>query len=559
MENFKFFAPTAVLANYKPQELPEFAGNPMIAALPLSRSNDDLFDDMMCLPTFASEQRSLSDAGRMQKVVGLGNLLIPNLRHVRMARALDSLLRTGYLKRVPRTVETAERLQRIYDSEKLPNSAPGIAKIDNELSDLLMGPPGMGKTSSVKQFFSNIPQVIYHPDYNVYQVTYLHLEMPSDGASLHALAYGILHQLDRLFPQSDYYTKYTKRAQTAPALMISITKLLQNHYVGFVIADEIQNLTNAHAGKNKQTIMTELVTLCNRLGSPILFIGTNKAAQLFSLDARSSRRGVGHIEQWTRLDEFAPGTTGTNLDGRASVSDWDEFLSILWDFQWVKHPVPLDAAFSATMYNLCQGILDIAVKVFAAAQVRAIFDKTEKLTTELLVEAYEQDLQLVHPMLAALRGGHSRDLAQYPDLAPAGIKEMLDTAARRVRQKTSEAYSVKPTDSDFEARIATALAAGGIDEDAAIEAAQFVAEEGKASNLDEGVDRARRYVKTAHTHTPTLSKRAKAKSAPIEEIVYKPDDYRYAIALASKEKTSIYEQLQKLGMARPLGELLCLD
>ena len=241
------------------------------------------------------------------------------------------------------------------------------------------------------------------------------------------------------------------------------------------------------------------------------------------------------------------------------ASEWHEFLDVLWALQWVRRPVELDAALSATMYHLSQGVIDVAIKLFASAQVRAIFDKSEKLTQELLIEVYESEMQRLHPMLNALRNGEPQDLAQFADIAPVGIREMVNIAAKKVRIKTSDAYAIKPTDSVFTSSIATSLVAGGIDEDLALEAAEYVLEEGKAKNLDEGIEHARKFLKSFQTTRPSKSKRAKAGGTPSKVIEYKSDDYRNAIALAAKENTKVYEQLQKLGMAKPLGELLNID
>ncbi|WP_367185326.1 hypothetical protein [Rugamonas sp.] len=60
----------------------------------------------------------------------------------------------------------------------------------------------MGKTTMVKRFLAAYPQVIFHRESNVYQVTYLHVEMPSDGKSVKGLAHGILAELDRLIPNA---------------------------------------------------------------------------------------------------------------------------------------------------------------------------------------------------------------------------------------------------------------------------------------------------------------------------------------------------------------------
>ena len=48
-------------------------------------------------------------------------------------------------------------------------------------------------------------------------------------------------------------------------------------------------------------------------------------------------------------------------------------MGALWDYQWTKKEVPLTPEISDIMYEESQGIIDIAVKLYAMAQIRAIY------------------------------------------------------------------------------------------------------------------------------------------------------------------------------------------
>jgi len=94
-----------------------------------------------------------------------------------------------------------------------------------------------------------IPKVIYHEEYNLYQIPYLHVEMPSDGSSIKGLAHGILQKLDELIPGADYYSQYALKGKAgADTIMRSVARLMNLHLVGLHICDEVQNLTNATKG-----------------------------------------------------------------------------------------------------------------------------------------------------------------------------------------------------------------------------------------------------------------------------------------------------------------------
>jgi hypothetical protein len=283
-------SPGCVTAEYTSQRLPHYRGNPLIEALPPVLSEDQLIDVLMLLPEFSVEQRDWPSEERLQMLLTLQNFMVPMSRHIELIRAVDSMLRAGYVGRVPQTAAHAARFQAIYENQKAGLSfSQSSASRAAQISSLLIGMSGMGKTTTLARWCCHMPQVIYHPELNLYQVTYLHVEMPSDGSSVKGLAHAILHQLDRLIPGANYYKTYAGRGRPgADSLMRAVARLLHIHCVGLLIGDEVQNLANARKGS--QVLMTELVSACNELALPILFVGTNKAAKVFSQDFRLSRR-----------------------------------------------------------------------------------------------------------------------------------------------------------------------------------------------------------------------------------------------------------------------------
>jgi hypothetical protein len=210
------------------------------------------------------------------------------------------------------------------------------------------------------------------------------------------------------------------------------------------------------------------------------------------------------------------------------------------------------------MYYLSQGVIDIAIKLFASAQVKAILDRNECVTTNLLCDVYESELSLLHPMLDALREGNPAKLAQFPDIAPIGIADLVNSAVRKVRAQTSDAYGVKPSDPTFAESIAASLLSGGINEEAAVDAAAIVVATGKATNLKEGVQEAWKEVSGTKPKKAAKVGKGADKQAPLDEVEYEQDDYRRAEAQAKKQNTDVHLQLQRSEMALPLEELLDL-
>lgn len=540
--------PIMVDASYSKQRLPHFRGNPLIEALPPSLTDEQLFNLLTRRPEFDSSQREWMAYERILMIGTLSNFTVPLTRHFELARALDSMLRNGYVGRAPWTPEHAKRFRADYPLIKPDDLfVPRGSATPPQLSGLLMGVSGMGKTTIVDQCLSYLPKVIYHEKYNLYQVTRLHVEMPSDGSSIKGLAAGILHQLDQLIPGARYFETYSQRGRaSADTLMRSVARVLNSHCVGFIVADEIQNLTNSK--KSAQTVMTELVSACNDLGVPLLFIGTNKAAQVFSLNFRKSRRASGHgISEWPRLSESV---------ANDEVDEWRDFLEILWSFQWSKNPVPLDDELAHTMYHYSQGVIDVAIKIFASAQARAILDGTEKVTSTLLACVYNKEMKMLHPMIEALRSGNLEALLQFDDIAPVSVAEIMSSYARKSNIKLAEAYSVKATDKSFSPRLTTSLMSAGFSEEESAAVAAEIAEGPSTTTLADGVKEAIRRLEPVKRVRKTSVTKSLVDNESVENFDNRPCDYRRATALSKTRHTKVIVQMNALGMLQPLHELV---
>ncbi len=76
-------------------------------------------------------------------------------------------------------------------------------------------------------------------------------------------------------------------------------------------------------------------------------------------------------------------------------------------------------------------MLDIVVKLFVLAQLRAIVTQVERITPQLMRKVYEDELKPVHPMLAALRAGDPEMIIKYSDLTIPDIdKKLLALSAK---------------------------------------------------------------------------------------------------------------------------------
>lgn len=538
--------PDAVDAVYLEQSIPRFRGNELIEALPRSLGEEELMELLTLALDFHPEQRSLPTHERILLLMDLTNFMVPLESHIKLATVLDAMVRQGYVGRRPMSKEHVGIYQEIYRKQQAGETfRQSASTIAPQLSVALVGLSGMGKTTTVKRVLARIPKVIRHRKLGLYQVPWLHVEMTSDGKSVKGLAAGILKALDQRLPTARYYRDYFGSGKVgADALLRSVAMLMNTHMVGLLVVDEVQNLANSPKGQ--QIVMAELVSACNELQVPILFIGTNKAQKVLGLDFRQARRSLGlGVGDWSNLAE---------TDEAGEPGEWAELMAVMWQYQWVRKPVELTPKLLEIFYDCTQGVIDLAIKLYAAAQVRAMVDGSEQLTKELVLDVFAKDLKLVHPMVEALQVGDMNALAKFEDIAPLGLDDIVENMARRYRGSRTFTTSVRPGEADFVPRLATAGIALGMDPEAAAKLAKTVEDEGKAKNM---VDAAKQLAAKLTPPRRVPSTKAANEATSIDWGA-RPKDYRRATHEAQAAGTSVMEQLTALGMARPAEELLCL-
>ncbi len=534
--------PYAVEACYTEQRIPQYRDKPLIAALPPIPSDDELAEELFDFPSFSVDQREWPASDRLCMVAELASFLCPLQRHIRLARAFDTLIRSGYARRGIRSTEHIQTYQRLYEAKQQGRAFKNdsVRALDVQLSSALIGIPGSGKTTAVRRIFARYPEAIHHPDYNITQIPYLHIECPHDGISVKGLALSILRKLNLLVPDANYIDLY-KASSSAEVLLNHVARAMHNHYVGVLVVDEIQNLKNS--GKTKASLMAALVTAANELGVPIVFVGTNRAEHVLGIDCSSARRSsAAGFPSWGALE------TSHNID---TPDEWEDFLAALWTFLWIRKPVPLDAEMSNHMYELSQGIPDVAIKLFACAQWRGILDGTESFGLETLDAVMADELRRLRPMLDAIRSGDMDALFQYEDITPLGMNSLLDAAQNAYEGARLRGAAIRADSPAFVPRVASVLVEAGIDDERAHSMAQKVADEGKAVGVVEGASAALRLAKP-----PRPVGRAQRKAERPASVELAPDDYRNAIRRASEAGTSNLEELISMAAARPLHELL---
>jgi len=384
-------------AEYKKQEVADFHDNPLIEALPPILSPEEAYEALCYFPPYDENEVYLPTHIRYHAIPRINKFFQPVMQHLDLEQRFSRLLRTGYVSRNPLSPEYNKALQGINDIRSTASSMT------------LMGFSGIGKTTAIERILSLYPQVILHKHpINLMQVVWLKLNCPHDG-SLKSLCMDFFLKMDQLLG-TNYLEKFGSARNSISSMITRMGQIAKLHCIGAIVIDEIQHLL-ASKDNNSEKMMNYFVTIVNEFGVPVVMIGTMRAKAILQQDFRQARRGSGQGDMvWQQM----------NKD-----DDWDLLIESLWQYQWLKNRVELSDELNETLYDESQGIVDIAVKLFALSQGRAIETGKELITPSIIKQVAKDDLKLVQPMLQALKNGHLSELEKYGDIMPMDIEEYL--------------------------------------------------------------------------------------------------------------------------------------
>ncbi|HMM39616.1 MAG TPA: AAA family ATPase [Desulfovibrio sp.] len=404
-----------VQAVYRESGVRAYRGNPLIEALPPTLKLKRLKDALRGSVTFDPKD-IFADGRQRAHIISslLNDFFQPLGEHVQLEERISIMVRRGYVGRNLNDGSMSRQMQNGY--ERVMTGDLGAYRFQHAqstaLSLSLIGCSGSGKTSTLNRILATYPPAIFHERYNFTQVTYLKVDCPHDG-SLKSLCIQFFRALDRVL-QTDFETKYTRKRHGIETLLALMSQTANMFGIGVLVIDEIQHLSRKRSG-GIEKMLNFFVTLVNTIGLPVVFVGTPKARPIFETDLRSGRRGAGFgALLWEPMKAAPTGNPGSDASRKW---EWIAFSNRLWKYQWLqRREETLSDEIRDCWYDLSQGVLDIVVKLFVLAQLRAIVTRAERITPKLLRKVYDDELKPVHPMLAALRSGDPQRIAEYSDL-----------------------------------------------------------------------------------------------------------------------------------------------
>lgn len=233
----------------------------------------------------------------------------------------------------------------------------------------------------------------------------------------------------------------------------------------------------------------------------------------------------------------------------------------MWQYQWTKRECELTKELKDVLYDESQGIIDIAVKLYAMAQIRAIATGKEIITPAIIKQVAEDNLKLIRPMLSALKSGNKREIAKYGDIMPIDINSFCEEQERLLElnqsiiiKKSEIAKKKQYVKSDLLQESVLRLIGVGIKPELAKKAVEEVMGNVDVSDISSIVKAAMLLALKDEIDSTQSKKNRRAR--PIQKIREK-DDLLVIIKNGRKENKSAYEALNEVGLiGNPVEEFI---
>ena len=401
---------THIKADYKPFPIKALQGNPLIEAL---RPAVDImtFAGKLNFKVEVDDAILLDDFSRELSVELIDSTYILPVEIHSLYKTIVKNVLTGYMHRNPLTRDIAHEQYRVATEEfyHFPK--------DKNLSKVIsvIGLSGAGKTLSIRQCLSFLPQCITHSDYQgsrfvSQQIVYLEFQAPVTKTT-RGFVLSFFLAVDELI-HTDYYRQWRGKSIPVPNLIQEAKKVAFNHHVGLVFIDEIQRCASANAKADFATL--EFIDdFFNSVGIPLIVAGTYKAAPLFRTTMSTTRR-------LSSARSFTMDVIKNDLDnlGTDEPSFWSHFVDAFYYPQLLQNDFVFDVELKKQVHKLTLGIPALVTRLMRLAYEEALTSGEEAINIELLQDVYFEQFSLLHPAIESLRKGQ---YGGYEDLLPESV------------------------------------------------------------------------------------------------------------------------------------------
>lgn len=423
-----------IKASYNEKDnITEFIGNPLIAALPPFASQNDTLSNLLKIPPHYDAERESTPYDRLQMLGRICTAHVPYAHDLFISRSLSRCINWGYVSRNPVPFSVTSQVLKAYNRN-----------VTNELENYLtravipvsgfsvLGISGVGKSCSVLNALREFPQVIEHDTYHNHpfkrtQLVWLKVDCPGDGTPK-GLCMAILREIDAVLG-TGYHTEVSNRI-SKDLLTSKVSECLSSHYLGVLVIDDIQNLYGAKKDTTLD-LLSFLIYLMETFAIPVVMVGTPKILPLFQQEFQLAKRATGD------------GTVRMGLLEKNS-KDWNRFIGTIWRFQFTRDIIPLTAEMNNVFFEESVGNPFLCALLYKLVQDDAITSGSETFTITDVKKVAEEKLCITSTMRKNMLAGNDEELKKYEylwrsaELPPTKQDELFPKPAKK---KTSELFA----------------------------------------------------------------------------------------------------------------------
>lgn len=345
--------------------------NEFIKLMPEMLMGLELDEQLRILPDY---DESIRNAGMTERLIALQDIyriFVPNP----MSREIYSKLYLSLLRSLQKK-ETVLAVRKSNENGKMVRKQSYESIIGGSDSFTIIGPSGIGKSSSVSRAINILTETPLLNACNTMLIPCLFVQTPADN-SIRGLLLEILRKADEVL-QTKYHANAIKSHSTVDMLIGSVSQVALNH-IGLLIVDEIQNVVNS---KNGKVIIGTLTQLINNSLSACM-VGTLESLTIFEQDMKLARRSLGLQYSQMEFDE-----------------EFREFCRTILKFCYVQNTPEVNEGMFMYLYQHSSGNLSIVLGLIHDAQEIAILEGYEYLDIASLNLAFKKRMSLLHGFIS---------------------------------------------------------------------------------------------------------------------------------------------------------------
>lgn len=338
---------------------------------PPMKTGNELILALEVLPEYDENICNENEATRLIALSNLYKIFIPSPMSTEIYCKLYLALLHSLQKKCTKTA-----IKQRYENHKRITQQAYNGIIGGADSFTIIGCSGIGKTSSINRAISIISEnhIIEIKEPYMKIIPCLTVQCPFDS-SVKGLLLEILRKVDEEL-NSNYYPSAVKSRTATTDMLIGLVSSVALNHIGLLIIDEIQNVVNSKNGKNLVGMLTQLI---NNSGISIGLIGTPEVSAYLEQGMQLARRSLGLQYGVIGYDNY-----------------FYNFCHKVLSYRYVKQRYDISDAMIQWLYEHSGGVISVVVSLVHDAQELAILGRKETLNIELLNEAYQKRLSLLH-------------------------------------------------------------------------------------------------------------------------------------------------------------------